>query len=134
MNAWEGQVLAIAVKELLEAFRTLGRDGFGRKDRKLLSSVIQDLLTLNPNLSRAEATLKAYEALGAKPSPDLFIAKEMLASVKKSRLLENAAGPKGAALLSPSPLPPRRRGERRGEGGKPTNSLRQRNDKKERGP
>ena len=60
MNAWEGQVLAIAVKELLEAFRTLGHDGFGRKDRKLLSSVIQDLLTVNPNMSRAEAMLKAY--------------------------------------------------------------------------
>jgi len=100
MNAWEGQVLAIAVKELLEAFKTLGQDGFGRKNRRLLSSVIQDLLTVSPNIARAEATLKAYEALGAKPSPDLFIAKEMLASVKKRRLLENAAGPKGTALLS----------------------------------
>jgi len=125
MNAWEGQVLAIAVKELLEAFKTLGQDGFGRKNRRLLSSVIQDLLTVNPNITRAEATLKAYEALGAKPSPDLFIAKEMLASVKKRRLLENAAGPKGTALLSaedratPPPLPTRKRGQRQGEGGKP---------------
>ena len=126
MNAWEGQVLAIAVKELLEAFKALGQDGFGRKNRQLLSSVIQDLLTVNPNITRAEATLKAYEALGAKPSPDLFIAKEMLASVKKRRLLENAAGPKGAALLSaedratpsPSRLHPRKRGEKPGEGGR----------------
>jgi hypothetical protein len=101
MNAWEGQVLAIAVKELLEAFKTLGQDGFGRKNRQLLSSVIQDLLTVHPNIPRAEATLKAYEALGAKPSPDLFLAKEMLAAVKKRRLLENAAGPKGIPLLPP---------------------------------
>jgi hypothetical protein len=133
MNAWEGQVLAIAVKELLEAFRTLGQDGFGRKNRQLLSSVIQDLLTLNPNITRAEATLKAYEALGAKPSPDLYIAKEMLASVKKRRLLENAAVPKGMPLLSAedrakpspstSPLHPRKRGERQGEGGEPVRLL-----------
>jgi hypothetical protein len=101
MNAWEGQVLAIAVKELLEAFKTLGRDGFGRKNRKLLSSVIQDLLTVDPNLTRAETTLEAYEALGGKPSPDLFLAKEMLAAVKKRRLLENAAGPKGIPLVRP---------------------------------
>jgi hypothetical protein len=118
MNAWEGQVLAIAVKELLEAFKTLGQDGFGRKDRKLLSSVIQDLLTVDPNVTHAETTLKAYEALGGKPSPDLFLAKDMLAAVKKRRLLESAAGPKGIPLLR-SLLPPRKRGERPGEGGKP---------------
>ena len=99
MNGWEGQVIAIAVKELLEAFRTLGQDGFGRKNRQLLSAVIRDLLTVDPNITRAEATLKAYEALGAKPSPDLYIAKNMLASIKKRRLLENAAGPKGIPLL-----------------------------------
>ena len=101
MNAWEGQVIAVAVKELLEAFKTLGQDGFGRKNRQLLSAVIRDLLTVDPNITRAEATLKAYEALGAKPSPDLYIAKDMLAAVKKRRLLENAAGPKGIPLLSP---------------------------------
>src|SRR6476660_7989277 len=128
MNAWEGQVLAIAVKELLEAFRTLGHDGFGRKDRKLLSSVIQDLLTVNPNISRAEATLKAYEALGGKPSPDLFLAKEMLAAVQKRRLLENAAGPKGVPLLPP--LPARMRGERLDKGGKPRNAEMRREKRK----
>lgn len=128
MNAWEGQVLAIAVKELLEAFKTLGQDGFGRKNRKLLSSVIQDLLTVDPNVTRAETTLKTYEALGGKPSPELFLAKNMLAAIKKRRLLENAAGPKGIPLLSP--LPPRKRGERPGEGGKPKDSLMRRVTKK----
>ncbi len=128
MNAWEGQVLAIAVKELLEAFKTLGQDGFGRKNRKLLSSLIQDLLTVDPNVTRAETTLKTYEALGGKPSPDLFLAKNMLAAIKKRRLLENAAGPKGIPLL-PSPLPPRKREERPGEG-KPKDSLIRRVTKK----
>ena len=111
MNAWEGQVLAIAVKELLEAFRTLGHDGFGRKDRKLLSSVIQDLLTVNPNMSRAEAMLKAYEALGGKPSADLYVAKRLLEANQKKV--------PGRPL---SPLPPRR-GERPGEGGMPARSV-----------
>jgi len=105
MNAWEGQVLAIAVKELLEAFRTLGHDGFGRKDRKLLSSVIQDLLTVSPNISRAEATLKAYEALGGKPSADLYVAKRLLEANQKKV--------PGRPL---SPLSPPPRGERPGEG------------------
>ena len=105
MNAWEGQVLAIAVKELLEAFRTLGHDGFGRKDRKVLSSVIQDLLTVNPNIRRAEATLKAYEALGGKPSADLYVAK---------RLLEANQKKVPGRSLSPLPTPPR--GERPDEG------------------
>jgi len=131
MNAWEGQVLAIAVKELLEAFKTLGQDGFGRKNKKLLSSVIQDLLTVDPNVTRAETTLKAYEALGGKPSSDLFLAKDLLAAIKKRRLLESAAGPKGIPLLPSgalSPLHPRKRG-RQGGGSKPKDSLR--GDKKE---
>jgi len=128
MNAWEGQVLAIAVKELLEAFKTLGHDGFGRKNKKLLSSVIQDLLTVHPNVTRAETTLQAYEALGAKPSPDLYVARDLLAAVKKQRLLENAAGPKGVALLPP--LPPQPRGERPGEAGKPKNAEMRREKRK----
>ncbi len=87
MNSWEGQMIAIALKELLEAFRALGRDGFGRKDRALLSAVIRDLLTVDPNITRAKATLKAIEALGARPSPDLYVAKNMLAAIQKTRRL-----------------------------------------------
>ena len=88
MNDWEGQVIAAAMRELLGAFRSLARDGFGRKDRALLSAVIRDLLSADPNISRAEATLKAIEAIGAKPLPDYFVAKDMLAAVKRRRLLE----------------------------------------------
>jgi hypothetical protein len=87
MNDWEGQVIAAAARELLGAFRSLARDGFGLRDRALLSAVIRDLLSVDPNISRAEATLKAVEAIGAKPSPDFFVAKSMLAAVKKRRLL-----------------------------------------------
>jgi hypothetical protein len=88
VNDWEGQVIAAAMRELLGAFRSLARDGFGRKDRALLSAVIRDLLSADPNITRAEATLKAVEAIGAKPSPDYFVARDMLAAVKKRRLLE----------------------------------------------
>ena len=88
MQDWEGQVIAAAMRELLGAFRSLARDGFGRKDRALLSAVIRDLLSADPNITRAEATLKAVEAIGAKPLPDYFVAKDMLAAVKKRRLLE----------------------------------------------
>jgi len=93
MNDWEGQVIAAAVRELLGAFRSLARDGFGRRDRALLSAVIRDLLSVDPNISRAEATLKAVDAIGARPSPDYFIAKDMLAAVKKRRSIERAEKP-----------------------------------------
>ena len=89
MNDWEGQVIAAAARELLGAFRSLARDGFGLRDRALLSAVIRDLLSVDPNISRAEATLKAVEAIGAKPSPDFFVARDMLAAVKKRRLLDD---------------------------------------------
>jgi len=88
MNDWEGQVIAAAVRELLGAFRSLARDGFGRRDRALLSAVIRDLLSVDPNISRAEATLKAVDAIGAKPSADYFIAKDILAAVKKRHSIE----------------------------------------------
>jgi hypothetical protein len=90
MNDWEGQVISAAVRELLGAFHSLARDGFGRRDRALLSAVIRDLLSVDPNISRAEATLKAVDAIGAKPSPDYFVAKHMLAAVKNRQLLERA--------------------------------------------
>jgi hypothetical protein len=106
MNDWEGQVIAAAARELLGAFRSLARDGFGLRDRALLSAVIRDLLSVDPNISRAEATLKAVETTGAKPSPDFFVAKDMLAAVKKRRLLEQ--GEKtipGKKLAAPGPSP-----------------------------
>jgi len=113
MNDWEGQVIAAAARELLGAFRPLARDGFGLRDRALLSAVIRELLSVDPNISRAEATLKAVEAIGAKPSPDFFVAKDMLAAVKRRRLLEGGektvsgkkllSAPPSGELPSPSP-------------------------------
>jgi hypothetical protein len=107
MTDWEGQVIAAAVRELLGAFHSLARDGFGRRDRALLSAVIRDLLSADPNITRDEATLKAVEAIGAKPSPDYFIAKDMLAAVKKRRSLERgekpAPGKKPAETTAPRP-------------------------------
>ena len=104
MNDWEGQVIAAAVRELLGAFRSLARDGFGHRDRALLSAVIRDLLSVDPNISRAEATLKAVDAIGAKPSPDYFIAKDMLAAVKKRRSIERGEKPSTTKKVeAPSP-------------------------------
>ena len=79
-------MLAIAVKELLEAFKTLGRGGFAfpHRDRELLSTAIRDLLSQCPNIPRVEATLKQVESLGTRPSADYFVAKSLLARVRKS--------------------------------------------------
>ncbi len=103
MNDWEGQVIAAAARELLGAFRSLARDGFGLRDRALLSAVIRDLLSVDPNISRAEASLKAVEAIGAKPSPDFFIAKSMLAAVKKRHLLDQAEKTVSGTKLTAAP-------------------------------
>ena len=107
MNAWEGQVLAIAVKELFEAVKTLRLGG----DKRELSEIIRDLLSVDPNVNRSGALLDALEARsGSKPSPDLFVAKRLLDAVRKRRLLEkkDAAAKKGIRLTPPKrpgPIP-----------------------------
>jgi hypothetical protein len=110
MNDWEAQVVAAAARELLGAFRSLARDGFGLRDRALLSAVIRDLLSVDPNVTRAEATLKAVEAAGAKPSRDYFVARDMLDRVKSRRLLDrcdkNVPGRKLLAGPAPGSEPP----------------------------
>lgn len=105
MTPWEGQVLAIAVKELLEAARTLGRDGFGfKKDKTLLSAVIRDLLSQTPNIPRARATLQQVESLGPRPPADYYVAKDLLAKVRRassrqSSPMEIVAPRRGPSLL-----------------------------------
>jgi hypothetical protein len=99
MNAWEGQVIAIAVKELLEAVKSLGRDGFGRRDKTILSRVIRDLLSPTPDIARAEAALKTVESLGPSPPPDYYVAKRMLDAVRRSRRETRGYG-------RPAPPPP----------------------------
>ncbi len=120
MNAWEGQVLAIAVKELLEAAKTLGRDGFGfKKDKTLLSTVIRDLLSERPNIPSAQATLKRVESLGPQPSSDYYVARDLLAKVQRNsssreplarrtlpHLPAERAGVRGVPLLSLRPPDP----------------------------
>jgi hypothetical protein len=117
MNDWEGQVIAAAARELLGAFRSLARDGFGLRDRALLSAVIRVLLSVAPYFSRAEATLRAVEAIGAKPSSDFFVARDMLAAVKKRKLLEggerNVAGRKLLASPRGEGIPPGTRVKKR---------------------
>lgn len=114
MHDWETQVIAAAARELLGAFRSLARDGFGLRDRALLSAVIRDLLSVDPNVTRAEATLKAVEAAGAKPSPDYFVAKGMLDAVKKRRMLDRCdkAVPGRKLLTGPPGEPPSSRPRR----------------------
>lgn len=86
MNAWEGQVLAIAIKELLEAVKTLGRDGFGfRRDRTILSAVIRDLLSQTPNLPRAQASLNEVESIGVRRLPEYYVAQDLLAKIRAAQ-------------------------------------------------
>jgi hypothetical protein len=108
MHDWETQVVAAAARELLGAFRSLARDGFGLRDRALLSAVIRDLLAVDPNVTRAEATLKAVEAAGARPSSDYFVAKNMLDAVKARRILDrrDTTVPGRKLLAGPPGEPP----------------------------
>ena len=122
MNAWEGQVLAIAVKELFEAVKTLRIGG----DKRELSAVIRDLLSVEPNIARSEVLLDALEAKSAgRPSPDLFLAKKLLVAIRKQRLLEESQkAARGGMSLNPptrpGPIPGARRlRSRSGRGAEP---------------
>jgi hypothetical protein len=94
-------VIAIAIKELLEAVKALGRGGFGfpHRDRALLSSVIRDLLSQDPNIPRVEATLKEVESLGTRPSADYYVAKSLLTQVQRAL----ARSRRDARLTRPMP-------------------------------
>ena len=82
LTGWEGPAVSFGLNQVLEAFKSLKRRGLGSRDRKLLSSVIRELLKVDPDITQAEATLAAIEATGAKPSAELLRVKGMLNAVK----------------------------------------------------
>ena len=104
MNAWEGQVLAIAVKELLEAVKALGQ-GRLRPQRPggPLGGDPRSALRRSERHARRERCSRPTRRWRGKPSPDLFLAKSLLAAVQKRRLLDKRCRPKGHPAPSTSP-------------------------------
>lgn len=56
-----------------------------RKQKELLAEAISELLSLNPNIHKAEAKIIAAEATGVDPTGDLLFAKEALVKVKEHK-------------------------------------------------
>jgi len=81
--SWEVPVIKFALDTVLKGLRSLNKKGWGRKQKKLLSAVIAELLKVDPDITNAEANLLAAEAVGATPSVDLLRARELLDATKK---------------------------------------------------
>jgi hypothetical protein len=82
VTGWEGPVIGFGLRQLLEAFKSRRSKGFSKADRQLLSTVIRDLLAIDPDITRAEATIAALKATGAPPDTDLITAERLLGQAK----------------------------------------------------
>ena len=66
-------------------YRSWVKQGARKKADQLLSTVIRELLSLHPNITRAQAGMKALEITGAKPSPGLLWADNALLVARNRR-------------------------------------------------
>ena len=53
-----------------------------RRTKQYISTAIQELLKIDPDMTTADAALAAAEATGEKPTPALFRAKKMATKVR----------------------------------------------------
>jgi hypothetical protein len=74
---------SILLKAALDTIKAVLRATTGplraRKRRRLLSAVLKELLSLDPDLDLAEAQLQAAESTGAGPTRDLLHARRLMA-------------------------------------------------------
>src|SRR5262249_61772404 len=83
MTDWEGQVIAAAVRELLGAFRSLARDGFGRRDRALLSAVMRGLLSCRSQDTPRDGTVERVGEMRGKAIPRSFLSSTIVAPLRE---------------------------------------------------
>src|SRR5262245_51691879 len=108
--AWEDPLIKASLDGLLEAFRSLKRKGQVRRKKALLSTVVTELLRIEPDLPWAEAVLDAVEASGGTPTRELLRAREILKAAKRQRKGGAGRKTKRRARRSSRRATPRRRG------------------------
>ena len=81
---WETPLIKFGLDQLIKLLETLRKKGEVEKQREIASTVISELLKLDPDITKAQAKLLALEATGATPTPELLKAKEFLENVKNT--------------------------------------------------
>jgi hypothetical protein len=71
--------------------KSLGKKGQRAQQKKILSTVIAELLKLDPDTTAATARLQALDATGVEPSAELLRAREMLDAVKAHKTRRHKA-------------------------------------------
>ena len=79
-------LIKVGLDSLLKAFSSLKKKGQARKQKTALSTVIAELLKIDPDITAAEAKLLAAGAVGAKLTPELLRARQMLEATKAHKV------------------------------------------------
>ncbi len=92
--SWEGPVIKAGINVIIDALTAIGKKGQAGKQKAALSTVIAELLRIDPDITTAEAQLLAAEAVGAKPTPELLRARDMLKAAKRYKRKKRRPGPR----------------------------------------
>ncbi len=80
--SWEVPLIKFGLDGIIKALTSLKKKGQDHKQKAALSTVVSELLKIDPDITTAEAQIAAMEAVGTKPSPEMLRAKQMLAAAK----------------------------------------------------
>ena len=92
--SWEGPVIKASINVIISALTAIGKKGQAEKQKAALSTVVAELLRIDPDITMAEARLLAAEAVGAEPTPELLRTRNMLKAVKRYKHKKRRPGPK----------------------------------------
>jgi hypothetical protein len=79
---WEAIASTLGSTSILAVFKKARNKMSEKKYRKLLADAVTELIALEPNISKAEAKIRAAEALRSTPTEELITAQEILSKVK----------------------------------------------------
>ena len=100
--SWEGAVATTALKALNSLVRSVKRWRDKRERKEFLSAAITELLKLDPDITAAEARLRAAKAVGVE-EVGILRAEEMLTAAKSHRRKRPAAKKKAAKKKAAKP-------------------------------
>jgi len=78
---WIAAGVKIALDSLKSAIKRAGNRVSRRKQKQLLSTVVRELLEIDPDIDAVDAAIAAAEATGVEPTPETFRARRMRESV-----------------------------------------------------
>ena len=112
---WECILATVGMNTVKRGLRAIRRQVSKRRYKELLAAAVAELLKLDPDIARAQASILAAEALGEPPSRDLLTAKEILGKVKSY----SAGGARKATKRKPKPKTAKRKATKKKRTKKP---------------